>query len=329
MYYTSEGSAIKRYDVCNSVQLPDFADRMGLPCFALRLRANGEVLVACGPEAYRFGPTGTLVQAYQVGDYPGATFFFPITWDPDGTSFWTADYHNGHIYKIDIATGVLLLDFIASPFGRYLSGLAIYGEFTQATVTPTATNTPTATHTATAVPKNTHTATATSPPLPTSTCAPQTPTRVPTPAVTPAPGCTDRPRSGHLRATITDHPTTTDALFTNRSATCSYRIGLAIYKQFDNNIDHQELYDYRLAVIPPNSTLVLTVNNPPCAYQGDAFWGDILYSFAGGVRYGERRLDDTDGGGTNYCVRVCPTPTVVKGDPPHGLPPGVRVPPNR
>jgi hypothetical protein len=135
------------------------------------------------------------------------------------------------------------------------------------------------------------------------------PTRVATPIFTPAPGCTDRPRSGDLRALITDHPNTTEALFTNRSNTCSYRIGLAIYKKFDNNIDHQELYDYRLAVIPPNSTLVLTVNNPPCAYQGDAFWGDLIESFAGGIRYGERRLDDTDGHGNQWCQHQgCSTP---------------------
>jgi hypothetical protein len=145
------------------------------------------------------------------------------------------------------------------------------------------------------------------PPPPTGTvCPQQSPTRVATPAFTPAPGCSVNPGS-RLRATIIDHPTTTDAIFTNRSNTCSYPIGLAIYRKLDNNINHQELYDYQLAVIPPNSTLTLTVNNPTCAYQADAFWGDILYSFAGGQRYGARRLDDTDGNGHNWCVPQCRT----------------------
>jgi hypothetical protein len=65
----------------------------------------------------------------------------------------------------------------------------------------------------------------------------QTPTATPPPG----PGCSDIPHAGDLRAVITDHPDSTTALFTNRSDTCSYRIGLAIYKKFDDNIDHQEL----------------------------------------------------------------------------------------
>jgi hypothetical protein len=142
------------------------------------------------------------------------------------------------------------------------------------------------------------------------------PTREPIPPViepteTPAPGCEDRPHHGDLRAVITDSPATTSARFTNRSDTCSYRIGLAVYKRFDNNIDNQELYDYALAVIAPSSTLDLAVSNPPCAYQGDAFWGDLITSFQGGVRYGERRLADTDGVNTELCVRQTPTETPV------------------
>jgi hypothetical protein len=141
----------------------------------------------------------------------------------------------------------------------------------------------------------------------TTTCIAPTPTRVATPLFTPAPGCTDVPPPGMVTALITDHPNTTDALFTNYSSTCSYRIGLAVYKKYDANIDNQELYDYQLAVIPPNSSLTLTVNNPACAYQGDAFYGDLLESFAGGVRYGQRRLDDTDGVHQGFCPRICPT----------------------
>src|SRR5215211_8081747 len=63
----------------------------------------------------------------------------------------------------------------------------------------------------------------------TSTCVVPSPTRVATPAFTPAPGCNDTPRPHDLRALIIDHPSTTEARFTNRSTSCSYRIGLAIY----------------------------------------------------------------------------------------------------
>ena len=144
------------------------------------------------------------------------------------------------------------------------------------------------------------------PPTATTTCVPETPVPIVTPAFTPGPGCGATPAPGVVTGSIVDHLTTTEAQFINHSATCSYPIGLAIYRRFDNSINHQQLYDYSLAVIPPNSTLVLTVNNPSCAYQADAFYGNLIGSFAGGQRYNERRLDDTKGGHHNLCVPVCP-----------------------
>ena len=146
------------------------------------------------------------------------------------------------------------------------------------------------------------------PPTLTPTCAPPTPLPIVTPAFTPRPGCSATPPRNTLSAIIIDHPTTTEARFTNRSRTCSYPIGLATYQRFDNRINHQQLYDYTLAVIPPNSTMTLMVDNPPCAYQGDAFYGDLIVSFAGGVRYGERRLDDTLSVHRPFCVPPCPRP---------------------
>jgi hypothetical protein len=169
------------------------------------------------------------------------------------------------------------------------------------------TNTPTDTPTNTPVPPtNTPTDTPTNTPVPpTPTCAPPTALPIVTPAFTPRPGCSATPPRNTLSASITDHPTTTEARFTNRSRTCSYAIGLATYQRFDNSINHQQLYDYALAVIPPNSTLTLVVNNPTCAYQGDAFYGSLIASFAGGARYNERRLDDTESVRRPFCVPAC------------------------
>jgi hypothetical protein len=154
------------------------------------------------------------------------------------------------------------------------------------------------------------TATPTSTPVPCVLVG--TPTRVATPAYTPGIGCSSTPPKGALRADITEHPTTTTARFVNRSQTCSYPIGLATYRDPDGRINHQQLFDYRLAVIPPNSTLTLTVQNPPCAFQSDAFYGALIESFAGGVRYDKRRLaDDAGHAGVPCaaCVTATPTPT--------------------
>ena len=136
------------------------------------------------------------------------------------------------------------------------------------------------------------------------TCPAKTPTRVPTPAFTPKSGCSATPASGDLSGVITDGSNPTVATVTNNSG-CSYPIGLAIYRKFDENIDNQQLYDYQLTVIPPHTTLTLTVSNPSCPYQTDVFYGAINYSFAGGVRYGTRLLDAYHGNGTNYCTLQC------------------------
>ena len=98
-------------------------------------------------------------------------------------------------------------------------------------------------------------------------------------------------------------------MFTNHSSTCSYSIGLAVYKKYSASQPDQELYDYRLAVIPPNSTLTLSALIPTCAYQAYAFYGSLLESFSAGG-YGSRQLGTVSGNGTNYCSSAC-RPTVT------------------
>jgi hypothetical protein len=333
IYYTAQSFEIMRFNVCTNTQLPNLTT-LGTQNYSLRLRPNGELLVGTTIGAYRLSPAGTILQIYWNSAYDETGVWWALTLDPDGTTFWAAGYNaRGRVHRINIASGVEQSYFDVRPLSAVL-GLAIAGEagVGQQTATPTATPVPTGTPlppTATIRPPTgtpTRATTPTRPPgtpslTPTSTppppgtvCATQTPTRVPTPPYTPAPGCAPAPERGDLQAIITDHPTTTEALFTNRSTTCSYRIGLAAYEKPDGWIDHQELYDYTLAIIPPRSTLVLTVNNPPCAYQADAFWGELIESFAGGVRYNERRLDDTDGHGHQYCPSHCsrtPTPPLL------------------
>ena len=86
LYYTSEGQSIKRYNVCTSTQLPDFATSLGSNCFALRIRGNNEVMVACTPELLRLSSTGAILQHYPAANYPGLASLFAANLDPDGTS---------------------------------------------------------------------------------------------------------------------------------------------------------------------------------------------------------------------------------------------------
>jgi hypothetical protein len=171
MYYTSEAHAIKRFNVCTNTQLSDFVTNLpGQFCFALRLRANGEVMVACNNQALRLNAAGAVLRTYPTTNYPGAIMFFATNLDPDGTSFWTGDYYTGRIYRIDIATGALLRQFTAPPLNDVMAGVAVYGEYTQAQPTATATAPP-----ASATPPATATGTAT-PPAPTGTATAVGPT---------------------------------------------------------------------------------------------------------------------------------------------------------
>lgn len=124
MYYTSEGSDVKRFNVCSNAQLSDLTTTLPSPCFALRIRQNGEILVACTSEVARLNSAGSVIQTYPTSSLPGASSLFAMNLDPDGTSFWTADDGNGNIYRVDIATGRVLTQFSA---GQAVWGLALVG----------------------------------------------------------------------------------------------------------------------------------------------------------------------------------------------------------
>lgn len=85
-------------------------------------------------------------------------------------------------------------------------------------------------------------------------------------------------------------PAYNTATVTNTSAICAYEIGLAAYRKFDENINNQELFSFQLAVIEPGQTVQLAVGLPDCKAQVDLFYGSLIQSFSGGVRYGKRIL---------------------------------------
>ena len=126
MEYTSEGSSILQFDVCAGTQLAKFANGLPGPCFANRIipGSGGEVLVACESEVLLLSNTGTVLKTYQPGS---GEFLFALNLDPDGTSFWTAGYNSGNIYRINIATGTILTTFNAPHF-ESVAGLAIFAE---------------------------------------------------------------------------------------------------------------------------------------------------------------------------------------------------------
>jgi hypothetical protein len=158
IYYTSEGTSVKRFNVCTDTQLSDFAT--GLPgpfAFALRVLPNGGALVANSDRVVRLDSSGSVVKNYLGSDYgyDSSALLFALNLDPDGKTFWTADLFTGVITRIDIATGDQVKQFDGSP-NTSVAGLAVFGEQTcggggTLTLAPTtATNQTGTSHTVTA-----------------------------------------------------------------------------------------------------------------------------------------------------------------------------------
>ena len=150
MFYTSESNAVMRYDVCRDHQLPDFARGLGhRACFALRLRENGELLVACTSKVYRLSPGGEVIGSFTIPN----EVLFAMNLDPDGEHFWTGGLSSGNIYKVHIDSGRgtegpvfhaegqrtrdsgSLLGLLHNAIDNVsMGGLAVYGERTAAVV---------------------------------------------------------------------------------------------------------------------------------------------------------------------------------------------------
>lgn len=135
LFYTSAGSGVKRFDVCRGRQLPDFARAPDGQCYALRLRPNGDVLVACSAQVYRLDKAGRVLRAYTTRALGEKSILYALALDPDGASFWTAGFESGRVYRVDIATGRVLGRFTAPPY-QVLGGLAVAGDAAAAQLTP-------------------------------------------------------------------------------------------------------------------------------------------------------------------------------------------------
>lgn len=129
MYYTSEGTLLKRFDVCLNQQLTDFNTTpfLGAAAYAHRLLTNGTTLVADSDRIVRLDAAGTVVQTYTVTNEAA---FFALNLDPDGTSFWSADLTTGDVFKFDIATGNILLQFNTGSGVGTVAGITVKGELT-------------------------------------------------------------------------------------------------------------------------------------------------------------------------------------------------------
>jgi hypothetical protein len=126
LFYTSEGKNIRRFDTVGG-QLANFADNLpGAAAFALRILANGDVLVADTDRVLRLNASGAIAQTYLPGT---SGELFALNVDPSGTSFWTGNDATGILTQVDIATGAVLGTINTGVGAGNLFGVSVYGEF--------------------------------------------------------------------------------------------------------------------------------------------------------------------------------------------------------
>jgi len=136
LYYTSEDTAVRRYNLCTRTPLAPLITTLTPPfCYALRLRPNSELMVACQDAVHRVSAQGANLMTYtrqSIGE-TNAQGLFALNLDPDGTSFWTAGALSGMVYRVDIASGAVLTAFASGASGG-ASGLAVYDELSETDV---------------------------------------------------------------------------------------------------------------------------------------------------------------------------------------------------
>lgn len=134
LYYASEGTHVKRFDLSTSTQLSDLnsVPLLGAAAYALRILNDGSVLVADTDRVVHLNSSGVVVQTYLASSIEPSNegpALFALSLDPDGTSFWTADLFAGTVWKVDIGTGTVLTTISTGP--TQIGGVLIFGEPTQ------------------------------------------------------------------------------------------------------------------------------------------------------------------------------------------------------
>ena len=127
MLYTQEGTSIKTVNVVTGVAGPDIASGVVGNAFALRILADGSILVADEVNVKHLSATGTLIQTYNVA---GEGTWFSLNLNNDGTSFWSGNFGSGKLYRFDIASGTLLQTLDTGVGGSRLYGVSVFGEVT-------------------------------------------------------------------------------------------------------------------------------------------------------------------------------------------------------
>ena len=132
IYYNSEDTEVRRFDVCLEQPMTPLATALPSPCFALRQLPNGELMVTCRDSIYRFDPSGVLVHEYSrisLGEND-SNGLYAMSIDPDGETFWTGGITSGRVVRARLDDGSVVTSFTTGSGGT--QGLMVQDEFASA-----------------------------------------------------------------------------------------------------------------------------------------------------------------------------------------------------
>lgn len=104
LMYTSEGTRILQYDVCQGSQMPDLTTVPDI-AYGLQVLPDDRLLVADSSEVYLLSPSGA--QLAMFSDPSVRNQFFGIGLAPDGVHFWVTDCRRTSVYEGDLSAGTL------------------------------------------------------------------------------------------------------------------------------------------------------------------------------------------------------------------------------
>jgi len=128
----------------------------------------------------------------------------------------------------------------------------------------------------------------------------------------PCPFCVDTCQEAVASGLLTGSISGNTATVTN-NAWKSFRVGLASYRMYDNELFHQNIYHWDWDLADYGETLTLEVNlpqyfsdDPTCQYEIYLFCGEHIWAFYGQDTYDDRLLDSKIGGQSEgFCQSNC------------------------
>jgi hypothetical protein len=131
MLYTSEGPSIRRFNVCTNAPMSDLTGVLS-QAFALRIISGGQGILVADRTTIKLVDNFAGGRVTRIYDAPNQNCWFALNLDPDGDSFWSADFCSSMVFKFDIASGTVLQSFSTGTPSNTVFGLVVNGEFSEA-----------------------------------------------------------------------------------------------------------------------------------------------------------------------------------------------------